>query len=93
MKPKIIGDIRQLWRLSCDIEPDLLRDDEQTLRVKEVLNDSRIISREDRNLFILYTEVGSLQKLSNELAPELKISKSTLRKEIARIRQQILQAL
>lgn len=89
-KCKIIGDIRQLWRTSGELLPNPMTDTDAELRVKMVLNDSSKVKPTDRTLFILYTEAGSLRKLAELIAPEFKISKSTLRNEIARIRQQIL---
>lgn len=92
-RTKVVEAIRPLWRKIQSLTPDIVNDDYATFRIKNLLNDPDIISTQDRVLFILYSEVGSLQNLANLLSSEFRISKSTLRNEIARIKRIIRENL
>lgn len=87
------NDIRAIWANAHHFLPDADNDDDAMYRIKQVLNDRAKISRQDRELFLLYCEVGSLQTLANLMASEFRVSKSTIRSEIARIRREILKNL
>lgn len=91
-KAKLIGDIRLLWRGLDEFRPNPTKDDDQTYHLKESLFSGNIDKR-DVALFCFYTDIGSLQKVVDCIAPEFKVSKSTIRNEIARIRREILNNL
>lgn len=87
------NDIRQIWRNLHNFQPDADNDDDAMYRLKQVLNDPNKIEANDRALFILYSEVGSLQTLATLLSSEFRVSKSSIRSEIARIRREIIKNL
>lgn len=91
---KAEGDnLRQIWEGIHNLRPDAENDDDEMYRLKQVINDPTKIDKRDRELFLIYVEVGSLQTLANLMASEFRVSKSTIRSEIARIRREIIKNL
>lgn len=83
-----IHDLAAIYRNAAgDYRPDSLSDDDNLLRLKRAV--ATVLPPEDRVLFIIYTEVRSLSRM----AAALNVSKSTVRNEIARIRQSLINAL
>lgn len=70
-----------------EYRPDTTTDDDAMLRIKGAM--ARVLSPDERMLFIIYAEVRSLSRM----AAALNVSKSTVRNEIARIRQSLINAL
>ena len=62
-------------------------DDARMIRLKEVI--ATKLTDPDKNVLILYAEVGSMQRTAQMLG----VSKNTLRKNIERIRETIQHAL
>ena len=87
------NNLRQIWEGIHNLQPDAENDDDAMFRLKQVINDPTKISKHDRELFLIYAEVGSLQTVANLMAPEFRVSKSTIRSEIARIRREIIKNL
>ena len=92
-RTKVVEHLREIWGKIYNYEPDMMNDDPLTMRVKQVINNSAKISKNDRALFLIYTEAGSLQNVVKLLQPDIRVSKSTLRNEIARIKSLIIQSL
>lgn len=90
---KTDGDIGDISKAFEDYAPNADIDDDDIYRIKKLLRDCKAITRQDRALFLLYAEVGSLQNLARLVCPIFRVSKSTIRNEIARIRRIILQSL
>lgn len=91
---KAEGDnLRQIWEGIHNLRPDAENDDDAMFRLKQVINDPTKIRKHDRELFLIYAEVGSLQTVANLMASEFRVSKSTIRSEIARIRREIIKNL
>lgn len=65
------------YRYNADV---LCEDDARIRAIKRVMDET--LSEPDRNLLILYSEVGSMVKV----AEMMQVSKNTLRKNINRIR-------
>lgn len=83
-----IHDLAAIYRTAAgDYRPDSLSDDDNLLRLKKAV--ATVLPPEDRVLFIIYTEVRSLSRM----AAAFNVSKATMRNEIYRIRQLIINAL
>ena len=83
-----IHDLAAIYRNAvCDYRPDSFSDDDDLLRLKKTV--ATVLPPEDRVLFIIYTEVRSLSRM----AAAFNVSKATMRNEIYRIRQLIINAL